>query len=377
MKSEVDRILAIWNKGVLPIYGVAHLSWMLDVSPSSLSTLLGSERAVRSDLRRRGSRPRAIYIPDSEYLAILRKINQLVFLPADERLDLAAFGFRPGCSPSDCMDKHKHGKWMLKLDIHEFFSSISFFDVKRTFIRVGHSETVSETLAEICTINENGRRVLPTGFPTSPYISNWVLASFDKRMRAWCAENKIYYTRYVDDLFFSGTEAAPNNIIGSIQGLVDYRLGLHGLTLNLKKTRFYRGDSVFKGLGVELHPSRDELVGAGRYMLPSRRMRAHIENQTRCIKKFGVETASRHCSETSGIDRGLGIPEYRYVQHLAGALSYIKNINKAYGNDLENELQIALGESVSSYLLGHQSIFPNSVYSSSYDVPSARKFGSN
>ncbi|HCN8126267.1 TPA: RNA-directed DNA polymerase, partial [Escherichia coli] len=53
---------------------------------------------------------------------------------------------------------------------------------------------------------KNGALVLSVGAPSSPFISNIVMSSFDEEISSFCKENKISYSRYADDLTFSTNE---------------------------------------------------------------------------------------------------------------------------------------------------------------------------
>jgi RNA-directed DNA polymerase len=74
---------------------------------------------------------------------------------------------------------------------------------------------------------------LPQGAPTSPAISNIVMHRVDKRIAGFTKKHKINYTRYADDMTFSG-EFAPGMIIKFVNNvLVD-----QNLRINNKKTHY-------------------------------------------------------------------------------------------------------------------------------------------
>ena len=72
--------------------------------------------------------------------------------------------------------------------------------------------------------------VLPQGAPTSAYISNLVMKAFDEELGGWCKENNISYTRYSDDMTFSGN-FNPSVVIIRVRKM----LRSLGLKLNDKK----------------------------------------------------------------------------------------------------------------------------------------------
>ncbi len=81
-------------------------------------------------------------------------------------------------------------------------------------------------LTYLCTYKD----FLPQGAPTSSYISNLVMKDFDETLGAYCEENKISYTRYADDMTFSGN-FNPKEIIIKVRKM----LAPLGLELNKDK----------------------------------------------------------------------------------------------------------------------------------------------
>lgn len=91
---------------------------------------------------------------------------------------------------------------LLKLDILHFFDSIRYIQVKEAaFPAEIYAEPLRILLSMLC----YDRDVLPQGAPTSPWIANLVLRPFDEKLGAWCRARGVVYTRYCDDLAFSGT----------------------------------------------------------------------------------------------------------------------------------------------------------------------------
>ena len=70
----------------------------------------------------------------------------------------------------------------------------------RCFLEEYFPRGVRILLTYLCTYNE----FLPQGAPTSSYISNLVMRDFDEEIGSFCEKNNISYTRYSDDMTFSG-----------------------------------------------------------------------------------------------------------------------------------------------------------------------------
>lgn len=114
---------------------------------------------------------------------------------------------------------HINKKMILKLDIKDFFNNISFMDVYNCCFK-NYPKNVGMLLTYLCTYYE----ALPQGAPTSAYISNIVMKNFDEEIGEYCTNLNIDYTRYSDDMTFSG-DFNPSIIIRKVRIML-YKLGL-------------------------------------------------------------------------------------------------------------------------------------------------------
>jgi RNA-directed DNA polymerase len=123
----------------------------------------------------------------------------------------------------------------------DFFDSISADQVLGSFIRLGSNQNIAALLAKICTLNDR----LPQGASTSPIVSNLVCAALDTDLSAFASGQGARYTRYADDLTFSGETPADAKAIRRI-------VELHGFKLREDKARTqWRGKSQYvTGLSV-------------------------------------------------------------------------------------------------------------------------------
>jgi RNA-directed DNA polymerase len=148
---------------------------------------------------------------------VMRKI--LITIPPHE----AAKGFRPGCSVRDFVEPHAGKKILIRFDLEDFFPSITAARVMRIFMTAGYPETVARALTRLCTqatpsavLEEKPlswperRRFatphLPQGAPTSPALANLSAFRLDCRLAGLAKAAGADYTRYADDLLFSGGE---------------------------------------------------------------------------------------------------------------------------------------------------------------------------
>ncbi|MCO3055253.1 RNA-directed DNA polymerase [Pseudomonas aeruginosa] len=102
-------------------------------------------------------------------------------------------------------DIHDLQRWILRIDLKDFFHSITQKRVAGIFSSPPFmlSPDAARTLSFICT--KDGR--LTQGAPSSPFLSNLVCRGLDYRLKELAAKNKCYYTRYADDIFFSNSGA--------------------------------------------------------------------------------------------------------------------------------------------------------------------------
>lgn len=99
---------------------------------------------------------------------------------------------------------HAGQKYLLNLDIEDFFSSINFGRVRGMFMAYPYelNASVATVLAQLCCFSN----VLPQGAPTSPIISNMLCAKMDDDLQRMASLEGWKYTRYADDLSFSSTD---------------------------------------------------------------------------------------------------------------------------------------------------------------------------
>ncbi|WP_088815176.1 MULTISPECIES: reverse transcriptase family protein [Listeria] len=128
--------------------------------------------------------------------------KRILFAVLSERpVSEFATAYKTGVSILDNAAGHVGQKYVLKLDIENFFGSILFQDVMNfAFPRALFPKRVSALFASLCCYHD----CLPQGAPTSACISNIVLKPFDDYIGRVAKEMGAVYTRYSDDMTFSG-----------------------------------------------------------------------------------------------------------------------------------------------------------------------------
>jgi len=257
----------------------------------------------------------------SEPLPNLKKIQEWILhnILYERTPHPVAKAFVPGVSIKDNVKFHRRQKKVLKLDISNFFHSIKREQIYLLFNEMGYNEQLSMVLSRICTL----QGFLPQGAPTSPMLSNLVFYRIDEEIVKFCIENKIRYTRYADDMTFSG-EFNEKRIIGYVNTTVK----AYNFTLNFSKTRLYKEHQrqLVTGIVVNRKPQ-----------LPIN-YRNKIRQSMYYIKKFGV----REHLKKKGIPY---IEKGPYLKRLEGMIGYCLFINpkdseiREYQDQLQNNLE--------------------------------------
>ena len=219
------------------------LARWLDLSLDELAWLTGPlERPVHDDQRtthynyrwlpKRTGGVRLLEIPKAQLCAIQRRLlhRLLEYVPPHE----AAHGFRERHSCVTNARPHIAQKVVLRMDLADFFGSIGGGKVCALFTTLGYPVAAARALTRLTTsatpqyawsaehmrgieggphaIDWHARKRLaaphlPQGAPTSPALANLCAFNFDVRVQALADKFEVQYTRYADDLTFSGSDA--------------------------------------------------------------------------------------------------------------------------------------------------------------------------
>jgi len=269
---------------------------------------------------------RLLEIPKTNLRAIQRQIYSEILqkIPLHE----ACHGFRKGHSCLSYVKPHCAKPVVIRMDLQGFFNSIPVRRIHAIFETIGYSIDVARMLAGLCS-NQVPHDVLmsnpdlswrerkqystphlPQGAPVSPALSNLAAFNLDVRLTSLMKKMAGAYTRYADDLAFSGNFSKAT--CHRLHALVCHIAMDEGFSLNTHKTRVMNQGvrQHLTGLVLNQHPNYP------RYKYD--RLKAILYN---CVR-YGVASQNRD----------------KYVEfkaHLQGKISYVKSINATRAVKLE------------------------------------------
>jgi len=148
--------------------------------------------------KRKGGK-RKISVPIASLKILQSKLNTILNIVYEPKASVHGFMKNRGIVSNANM--HTKRKYVLNLDLKEFFPSINFGRVRGMFMAVPYNlpPAVATVLAQICCHDNE----IPQGAPTSPIISNMICAKLDSKLRKLAVKHACIYTRYADDITFS------------------------------------------------------------------------------------------------------------------------------------------------------------------------------
>lgn len=311
------RIARAERNGLTGLESVDALCAALGVTPSALRWLCfqrpvdaGSHYHLWTIPKRDGSR-RTISAPKAELKAVQRWLLRHVF----ERLGVhnAAHGFLPARSIVSNARPHAGSALVLKLDLRDFFPSITFRRVKGLLRQAGLVESVATVCALLATEAPRevvqfrgatwhvatGPRQLPQGAPTSPAITNALAIRLDRRLSGLARALGFVYTRYADDLTFSLASSADKQSerkrapIGTLLRAVRTIVESEGFRIHDEKTRVLRGGMSQRVTGLVINRAGADVPPARVPRETIRRLRAALYNREQGRPSEGRESLAQ------------------------------------------------------------------------------------
>lgn len=209
--------------------------------------------------KRGGTRKISAPMPRLKRLQYWILENILKVLPLHD----SVHGFVPKRSIVTNAKPHVGAEVVINMDLKDFFPTITYKRIKGLFSHFGYSEQVATLLALICSEPEvdevvldeqkfyiaRSGRLLPQGAPTSPAISNLICRKLDKRLQGAAGKLGFIYTRYADDLTFSGSRRTTHQL-GKLLWRIDQIVENEGFIIHPEKTRVMRNNHRQEVTGI-------------------------------------------------------------------------------------------------------------------------------
>lgn len=313
IKICLEYASKLFDKKVPIIYDHNHLSFLVGIKTEYLFAASNKpEHFYRSfKIPKKSGGFRSI----SEPLPTLKKIQRWILDEILSHISVSKYAkaYVPGQGIKGNARFHRGQSKVLSIDLKDFFGSIKSTEVYIVFRSIGYSKAVSSMLTHLCCLNNK----LPQGSPTSPALSNLVMRRFDTRIGAFAYKNSIRYTRYADDMTFSGS-FDPGMIIRFLEKI----LSKSGFAINHKKTR------------VRTSAQRQEVSGivVNEKMQVPEELRKRIRQETYYIQKYGLDG---HLSYKE-------ITTPNYLRHLIGLASHALHVNPS-DSELNRDLDYLKG----------------------------------
>lgn len=326
----VDNLPALAKLLQVPM---EQLPWMADVKGLQRRTSAGPHHLYRYTwISRPSAVPRLLESPTPLLRETLRRLIEQIlrWVP----LHPAAHGFVRGRSVLTNANAHVGQQVLACLDLCTFFAAITSARVNGIFGAMGYPEAVARTLTGLTTHSTPGwvlarmppggdssarhllraqLRVphLPQGAPASPGLANLAAFVLDRRLAGYATALGLTYTRYADDLTFSGSAAISSP---TLPRAVRAIAAEEGFALNTAKTRVRLATQrqVVTGVVVNTHPG-----------VP-REQREHLRAILHDAAVNGVEVANRAQH-----------PDFR--AHLDGRVGWVEAVNPLQGIRLRRQ----------------------------------------
>lgn len=238
------KYLSLCKEKSLPyILSFRHLSFIWDIDIRVLSAIITfPEKYYRKfDIPKKSGGTRQISAPHETLYVIQRWILDNILKKND--VSKNAMGFCNGRSVITHASYHLNCNSLLKIDLESFFPTIKLKRVIKAFNYIGYPSRVATSLSRFCSLNGE----LPQGAPTSPAISNLVVKKMDYRLERLSEIYEIKYSRYADDLAFSG-KYIPATFLEPVKTIITNE----GFVINNKKTYLTnrKGKKILTGISI-------------------------------------------------------------------------------------------------------------------------------
>ena len=294
----LDYIQKLHSQNLPVIFETEHLSLLFGRTKPYLNSVAFSPRSHYRTfkIKKKSGGFRDIDVPFPALLECQYWIYENIL--SKIQLNYCAHGFVKKKSIITNAKIHLNQAELLKIDLKDFFPSISKERVISMFYNFGYPPDLSFYLGSFCCLED----CLPQGAPTSPAISNIIAKNLDNRILAFVKKFDLKYTRYADDLAISG-KRIPTKFIDYLDKIIEEE----AFEMNPLKTQLYKkqGKRILTGVSI----------GTNKLRAPKEYKRKLFQ-EIHYIYKFGLNS---HMLKKK-------IRNPYYLNTLFGKLNYVLNI---------------------------------------------------
>ena len=270
VEDYLNYIKPLLINGVPIIFDFNQLCLLLGKNTSYLASVINSNSSHYREfcIAKRNGGKRIISAPFPALLECQKWIYDKIISKAS--IHTSAHGFTYNKSIITNSKVHVGQNHFLKIDLKDFFPSITINQVINIFKSLGYTHKVSFYLASICCCGDR----LPQGAPTSPMISNIVAKTLDNRLMKFAKRFNLKYSRYADDIAFSG-DFIPVKYIEYITNIINSC----NFIVNENKTilQHEKHKRIVTGISI----SKNEIK------IP-REYKRNLKLEIHCIRKHGI-----------------------------------------------------------------------------------------
>lgn len=332
------------EKGISYLHSLNHISHITGAHYLFLRAVVDrtSSPYKQFSIPKKNGGTRNVSAPDEQLKIVQRWISSSML--SEVIPHWRCFSFHKKASIINCAREHSGAKWLIKIDIENFFDSIKETQVYSLFESMGYNSLVSFELARLCTVQPEstadettdefsrasierlpykrpqgflaGR--LPQGAPTSPMLSNLAFRSLDEAFQSLAEKKSFVYTRYADDLCFSSSKKGlKREDCLQIIKIVSRVLRANNYQINQKKLKIIPPGTTKSVLGLNVDWAYPKL---------SKQFKKRCQFHVRGIAEFGLAEHAEYRRFKS---------VFGMINHVYGLINYCKDVEPSFGANLE------------------------------------------
>ena len=259
LKSLPTELLALYandfqklyDQRLPPVLSIRCLATLFSYSSKFAGALYyRTEKYYRTFSIPKGKKRRTIHAP-----RVALKVIQKWFgfhLAEAVKFEDCVFGFIKGRSAIDAALLHCGADWVYSTDIADFFPSTPMRMVTEALVELGYPLHGAELISKLCCYNGG----LSQGSPASPILSNLVFRGTDMELGRIAKDRGLRYTRYADDIVFSGKGEFPDQIKAAVKTVIESR----GWKIAASKERLAKRPNRLKVHGLLVHGAKPRLT---------------------------------------------------------------------------------------------------------------------